>query len=165
MQKKIVHIEYTDREMFFLLNAPSKTDQINPLKEWLPDISWYSMQKLIEIEGFENFANDVVGGAPTRFKDWYNELQPEDVKLPLDWKVLDQRMFQKLLVIRVLRPDRQTIALDNFCRKTLPHGDDFVDCDSTSSFFQILTAAYNDSTPMTPIYFILSPGANPVLDV
>ena len=44
-------------------------------------------------------------------------------------------------------------------------GDDFVDCDSTSSFFQILTAAYHDSTPTTPIYFILSPGANPVLDV
>jgi dynein heavy chain len=165
MQKKIVNVEYTEREMFFLLNAPTKTDTPNPLKEWLPDISWYYMQKLIEIEGFENFANDVVGGAPTRFKDWYNELQPEDIKLPLDWKVLDQKIFQKLLVIRVLRPDRQTIALDNFCRKTLPHGDDFVDCDSTSSFFQILTAAYNDSTPTTPIYFILSPGANPVLDV
>ena len=28
-----------------------------------------------------------------------------------------------------------------------------------------MTAAYNDSTPTTPIYFILSPGANPVLDV
>lgn len=165
MQKQIVSVEYTIKEMHFLLNAPTKTDQPNPMKEWLPDISWYSMQKLIEIEGFENFSNDVVGGAPTRFKDWYNELQPEDVKLPLDWKALDQRLFQKLLVIRVLRPDRQTIALDNFCRRTLPHGDDFVDCDSTSSFFQILTAAYNDSTPATPIYFILSPGANPVLDV
>jgi len=93
MQKKIVNVEYTDKEMYFLLNGPSKTDLVNPLKEWLPDISWYCMQKLIEIEGFENFSNDVVGGAPTRFKDWYNELQPEDVKLPLDWKALDQRPF------------------------------------------------------------------------
>jgi len=24
--------------------------------------------------------------APNRFKDWFNELTPEDVKLPLDWK-------------------------------------------------------------------------------
>jgi len=104
------------------------------LKEWLPDGAWYCMQKLIEIEGFENFAADVIGGAPTRFKDWYNELQPEEIKLPLDWKMLEQRQFQKLLVIRVLRPDRQTIALDNYCRKTLPNGDDYVDCDSTSSF-------------------------------
>jgi len=47
-------------------------------------------------------------------------------------------------------------------RKTLPNGDNYVDCDSTSSFFQVLTSAYNDSTTTTPIYFILSPGANPV---
>lgn len=73
--------------------------------------------------------------------------------------------FQKMLVIRCLRPDRITIALDNFIRKTLPNGDAFVDCDSTSSPFQILYSAYLDSTPATPIYFILSPGANPVKDV
>lgn len=53
MQKKICNVEYSDKEMYFLLNCPTKTDIPNPLKEWLPDISWYSMQKLIEIEGFE----------------------------------------------------------------------------------------------------------------
>lgn len=73
--------------------------------------------------------------------------------------------FQKLLVIRCLRPDRITSALDNFIRKTLPNGNSFVDCDSTSSFFQVLHSAYTDSTPTTPIFFILSPGANPVKDV
>jgi len=73
--------------------------------------------------------------------------------------------FEKLLVIRCLRPDRITTALDNFIRKTLPKGDDFVDCDSTLSFNEILFSAYSDSTTMTPIYFILSPGSNPVRDV
>jgi dynein heavy chain len=73
--------------------------------------------------------------------------------------------FQKLLVVRVLRPDRITTAFDNFMRKTLPKGDEYVDCDSTSNFFQILHSAYLDSTTMTPIYFILSPGANPVVAV
>ena len=106
MQKKIVNVEYTEKEMHFLLNAPTKTDLANPLKEWLPDNSWFAIQKLIELESFEQFSNDLVGGAPTRFKDWYNELQPEDVKLPLDWKALEQRFFGKLLVIRCLRPDR-----------------------------------------------------------
>lgn len=70
--------------------------------------------------------------------------------------------FQKLLVIRVLRPDRITTALDNFVRHNLPKGGEFVDCDSTSSFQQVLLSSYMDSTPTTPIYFILSPGANPV---
>jgi dynein heavy chain len=55
--------------------------------------------------------------------------------------------------------------MDNFIRKSLPKGDDYVDCDSTSNFLDILTSAYLDSTTMTPIYFILSPGANPVTTV
>ena len=77
------------------------------------------MQKLIEIESFELFAQNVEKEAPNRFKDWYNELTPEDEKLPLDWKKLEQTPFQKLLVIRVLRPDRITTALDNFVRKNI----------------------------------------------
>jgi dynein heavy chain len=43
--------------------------------------------------------------------------------------------FQKMLAIRVLRPDRITTALDNFVGKTLPNGSNYVNCDSTSSFF------------------------------
>jgi len=70
-----------------------------------------------------------------------------------------------LLVIRCLRPDRITSALDNFIRKTLPNGDNYVDCDSTSSFYNVLSSAHKDSTTTTPIFFILSPGANPIVDV
>lgn len=151
--------------MSFLLRCPTKTDVVNPLKEWLPDLAWYSIQKLIEIEGFEQFAQNVEKEAPTRFKEWYNELTPEIERLPLDWKKLEQMPFQKLLVIRCLRPDRITTALDNFIRRTLTNGDSFVDCDSTSSFFQVLNSAYLDSSTTTPIFFILSPGANPVKDV
>lgn len=89
MQKKIIVVEYTDKEMQFLLQCPSKQDTPNPLKEWLPDLAWFNMQKLIELEMFEQFANNVEKEAPSRFKDWYNELAPEDEKLPLEWKKLD----------------------------------------------------------------------------
>jgi len=121
--------------MSFLLRCPIKTDVPNPLKDWLPDLAWYSIQKLIEIEGFELFAQNLEKEAPGRFRDWYNDLISETVKLPLDWKRLDQQFFQKLLVIRCLRPDRITTALDLFIRNALPNGNDYVDCDSTSSFF------------------------------
>jgi len=53
MQKKIVTVEYTEREMLFLLQCPGKQEVPNPLKEWLPDLSWFAMQKLVELEGFE----------------------------------------------------------------------------------------------------------------
>ena len=165
MQKKIMNVEYTEQEMYFLLNCPTKSDVPNPLPDWLPDLAWFSMQKLIEIDGFGTFAQNVEKEAPNRFKEWYSDPAPEDDKLPLDWKKLETMPFQKLLVVRVLRPDRVTTALDNFVRRTLPKGDDYVDCDSTSSFQQVLQSAFQDSTTTTPIYFILSPGANPVQDV
>lgn len=135
------------------------------MKEWLPDLAWFSMQKLIELEGFEQFSQNVVSEAPQRFKDWYNELQPEDEKLPLEWKKLEAQPFQKLLIVRVMRPDRMTTALENFVRKILPKGDEYVDCDSGNSFFQVLQSSYADSTTLTPIYFIISPGADPLKDV
>jgi dynein heavy chain len=90
MQKKIIEVEYTVPQMNFLLRCPLKTDVVNPLKEWLPDLAWYSIQKLIEIEGFEQFAQNLEKEAPNRFRDWYNELTPETEKLPLDWKRLEQ---------------------------------------------------------------------------
>eukprot|EP00404_Azadinium_spinosum_P058026 CAMPEP_0180732004 /NCGR_PEP_ID=MMETSP1038_2-20121128/21442_1 /TAXON_ID=632150 /ORGANISM="Azadinium spinosum, Strain 3D9" /LENGTH=688 /DNA_ID=CAMNT_0022764843 /DNA_START=27 /DNA_END=2093 /DNA_ORIENTATION=+ len=103
--------------------------------------------------------------APSRFKEWFNELCPEDVKLPLDWKRLESTPFQKLLVLRSLRPDRITGALAEWIRKALPSGQDYMDCDGSSSFQQILTSSFEDSTAMTPIFFILSPGADPVKEV
>lgn len=30
---------------------------------------------------------------PARFKDWFNELTPEEIKLPSDWRKLDQKPF------------------------------------------------------------------------
>lgn len=100
--------------------------------------------------------------APTRFKDWYNELQPEDVKLPLEWKKLDTTPFKKLLVLRCLRPDRITVALARFIREVLPRGEEFIDMDSKSSFLDILSSVFADSEPQIPIFFILSPGSDPV---
>lgn len=92
MQKKILDVAYTEKELRFLLNCPMSTMVPNPLKEWLPDLAWYSMQKLIEIEGFEQFAPNVLE-VPAKFKEWYNYITPEDERLPMDWKRLDQTPF------------------------------------------------------------------------
>lgn len=103
--------------------------------------------------------------APARFQLWYNEIDPEDRPLPLEWRSLESQPFQKLLVVRCMRPDRVTTALNNFIRATLPRGGDFVDCDAALSSIGVLELAFIDSSPAIPIFFILSPGANPVKDV
>merc|ERR1719163_18865 len=56
-------------------------------------------------------------------------------------------------------------ALANWIRGVLPNGRDYMDCDASLSFYEVLSSSYEDSTNITPIYFILSPGADPVKEV
>merc|ERR1719387_1703832 len=151
----------------FLMRGPIRDGVENPIVEWLPNQAWYAVQKLIDLEGFESFAQNMEKDAPNRFKEWFNELNPEDVKLPLDWKRLDQQgqVFQKLLVLRCLRPDRMAAALADWIRNTMPNGRDYMDCDGSSAFYEILSTTFDDCTNITPIFFILSPGADPVKEV
>jgi len=67
-----------------------------------------------------------------------------------------------LLVLRCLRPDRITVALTAFIKIALPNGAAFVEMDSKLGFTEILESSIEDSEPSTPIFFILSPGADPV---
>eukprot|EP00928_Gymnodinium_smaydae_P023763 TRINITY_DN1947_c0_g1_i2.p1 TRINITY_DN1947_c0_g1~~TRINITY_DN1947_c0_g1_i2.p1 ORF type:complete len:4562 (+),score=1174.36 TRINITY_DN1947_c0_g1_i2:66-13751(+) len=149
----------------FLLRGPVAVGVENPLSEWLPSKVWGGILKLTELDGFDQFAGNVEKDAPNRFKDWFNELAPEDVKLPLDWKRLDSVPFQKLLVIRCMRPDRLTGALADWIRNSLPNGRDYMDCDGSSSFYEVLSNTFEESTSTTPVFFILSPGADPVKEV
>lgn len=70
MQKGILQVEYTPQEMNFLVNCPTTTLVPNPapVNKWLQDKQWYAIQKLIEIEGFEQFANHLSKEAPARFE-------------------------------------------------------------------------------------------------
>eukprot|EP00927_Polykrikos_kofoidii_P041032 TRINITY_DN34968_c0_g2_i1.p1 TRINITY_DN34968_c0_g2~~TRINITY_DN34968_c0_g2_i1.p1 ORF type:complete len:3218 (+),score=730.51 TRINITY_DN34968_c0_g2_i1:1253-9655(+) len=149
----------------FLLRGPIAIGAENPLADWLPNKVWFSVLKLTELEGFEQFSTNMEKDAPNRFKEWFNELAPETTKLPLDWKRLDSVPFQKLLVLRSLRPDRLTGALGDWIRSVLPNGKEYMDCDGSSSFFEVLHKSFDEATSATPIFFILSPGADPVKEV
>lgn len=70
--------------------------------------------------------------------------------------------FKKLLVLRCLRPDRITVALTDFINRVLPEGANFVEMDQTKTFETVLAESINDAEPINPIFFILSPGADPV---
>ena len=156
--------EELDPKLFsFLLRGPKNMSEENPV-DWLPNASWFSVQALGTLDEFAKLPADLVEAAP-RFKEWYNHVTPESEKLPLDWAGLDKTPFLKLLVLRSLRADRMTVAITKFVRNTLPAGADYVDCDSTMNSYGVLKSAHADSTPETPIYFILSPGADVVADV
>ena len=164
-QKGFLQEDFNPAYFNYLLRAPMSVGMENPLQDWLPTKNWGLILKLNDLEGFDNFAQNMEKDAPNRFKEWFNEIAPEEVKLPLDWKRLDTVPFQKLLVLRALRPDRCCAAMAEWIRGALPNGRDFMDCDGSSSFAVILLNSFEDSTSTTPIFFILSPGADPVKEV
>lgn len=59
-------------------------------------------------------------------------------------------------------PDRMIQAMSNYVKEALPNGKDFVECDAGKSFQDVLISSLDDATPYNPIFFILSPGADPV---
>lgn len=148
---------------FMLLGSRGGESTSSPVP-WIPDIVWAGIKNLSALEGFEKLPKDIEEN-PLRFLEWFQHFTPESEKLPLDWRELDKTPFKKLLIVRMLRPDRLTTALNNFIRDLLPQGKDFVECDSELSSYQILAQSFEDSTPIIPLYFILSPGADIVSDV
>ena len=169
MQRKKLHIDFEFNHIMFqfLLLGGKKADEPKPASlEWLPDAAWHSLQALASLEdaGFERLPSDL-DEAPARFNEWFNHVSPESEKLPLDWASLEKEPFKKLLVLKCLRPDRLNTALQNFISQILPFGNQFVEVDSGLNSLQILENTLADSKPTTPLYFILSPGADVVGDL
>ena len=157
--------EWNEIHFQFLMRNPQKLTEEKPaVMDWLPLPAWTSSMALCDLDDFGKFGTDLVEAAP-RFREWFNSLSPENEKLPLDWAGLDRTPFQKMLVVRCLRPDRMQTTLSAYIRSVLPNGNDYADCDGTLNSLEILKQSLEDSTPTTPIYFILSPGANVVADL
>jgi dynein heavy chain, axonemal len=118
----------------------------------------------VYIYSFETFQSELNEAAP-RFLDWFSHPSPESEKLPLEWKQLDQTPFKKLLVIRVLRPDRLNEAIKKLIKYVMPNGDNFTDLDSNLNSFQVLDLVFKNSSADVPVFFIVSRGADVVADV
>ncbi|CAE7205816.1 ODA4, partial [Symbiodinium sp. KB8] len=161
-------VEFIPHYFKFLVSPSRRMGEARPgvVAEWLDEPSWNAVQGLAALEGdeFARLPSDLEE-ASGRFREWYNHVTPETEKLPLDWSALDKEPFKKLLVLRCMRPDRLTVAMNSFVEQTLPAGRDFTECDGTLSSLQVLDATFKDSLPNTPIYFILSPGADVVADL
>ena len=198
-----------EEHLNFLLRGPKKSGE--PLPEtcvsWLSKSAWDSVQAYADLEDGDPPCSTLpqdISVSWRRFKEWSEDLNPEDLALPSDWKNLSH--FEKLLIVRCLRPDRITMALSRFglalfarlflsffsvllslssscfflsssfslasltqlsharthartCTHTVSHelGQFFVEDVSTD-----LGIAFQDSTPTVPIFFILSPGVDPV---
>jgi dynein heavy chain len=120
---------------------------------WLPDKSWNEICRLDDLEKFKGIRQKFQLEA----NDWkriYDSTEPHHEDLPSGWK--DKlEMFQKMLILRCLRPD-----------KVIPSVQDFVVANLQKRFIEPppfdLGNTFNDSHSCAPLIFILSPGADPM---
>ncbi|NXM68229.1 DYH17 protein, partial [Serilophus lunatus] len=146
--------EVNPAELDFLLRLPSKAGVTSPV-DFLPTQCWGAVKALSEMEEFRNLDSDIESSAK-RWKRFVEMEAPEKEAFPMDWK--NKSALQKLCVLRCLRPDRMTYAVRKFVEEKM--GSKFVEERSID-----LSEVYKDSSPSTPLFFILSPGVDPLKDV
>ncbi|XP_051776026.1 dynein axonemal heavy chain 3-like isoform X1 [Erpetoichthys calabaricus] len=125
----------------------------NPAPDWLKNQSWTELMQLSTFPAFnwirENFTNNVPW-----WKNVYDSAHPNEMTLPEPWDDLLSD-FQKLLILRCIRPDKIIPAVQHFIIDNM--GPSYVEPPTFD-----LQCSYMDSTCSTPLVFILSPGADPM---
>ncbi|XP_045381658.1 dynein axonemal heavy chain 17 isoform X1 [Lemur catta] len=141
-------------ELDFLLRFPFKAGVVSPV-DFLQHQGWGGIKALSEMDEFKNLDNDIEGSAK-RWKKLVESEAPEKEIFPKEWK--NKTALQKLCMVRCMRPDRMTYAVKNFVEEKM--GSKFVEGRSVE-----FSKSYEESSPSTPIFFILSPGVDPLKDV
>ncbi|XP_006750283.2 dynein heavy chain 17, axonemal-like [Leptonychotes weddellii] len=141
-------------ELDFLLRFPFKAGVQSPV-DFLQHQGWGGIKALSEMDEFKNLDNDIEGSAK-RWKKLVESEAPEKEIFPKEWK--NKTSLQKLCMVRCMRPDRMTYAVKNFVEEKM--GSKFVEGRSVE-----FSKSYEESSPSTPIFFILSPGVDPLKDV
>ncbi|NXF29028.1 DYH10 protein, partial [Nyctibius bracteatus] len=125
---------------------------------WLPDQGWEDLISLSELfpEKFESLPDDVEKN-PDVWKNWYDRDVPEQMPFPMQYQN-NLTNFQKLLLLRCFRVDRLYRAVTDYV--TLTMSEKYVQPPVIS-----FDAIFEQSSPYSPVVFILSPGSDPVSDL
>ncbi|XP_071672851.1 dynein axonemal heavy chain 9-like isoform X9 [Patagioenas fasciata] len=141
-------------ELDFLLRYPAQTRVTSPV-EFLSNHSWGGIKALSSMEEFRNLDRDIEGSAK-RWKKFVESECPEKEKFPQEWK--NKSALQRLCILRAVRPDRMSYAVRDFVEEKL--GSKYVAGRSLD-----FATTFEESGPATPVFFILSPGVDPLKDV
>ncbi|XP_067615922.1 dynein beta chain, ciliary [Eurosta solidaginis] len=150
----LMNEEITSTELDFLLRFPIKPHVTSPV-DFLSNQSWGGICSLSSKDEFRNLDRDIETSSK-RWKKLVESEAPEKEKFPQEWK--NKTALQRLCMIRALRPDRMTYALADFIAEKL--GNRYVE-----NRAMVFAKSFGEASPSTPIFFILSPGVNPLKDV
>ncbi|KAL6109087.1 dnah11 [Pungitius sinensis] len=142
------------QEVDLLLRFHVEACKVSPVSFLSPQ-AWGAIKTISTVETFNGLDKDIES-SPKRWRKIVESSCPEKERLPQDWK--NKSSLQRLIIFRALRPDRMTYTLRNFVEQSM--GRKYVDA-ARLDFDQL----YEDSGPSTPVFFILSPGVDPLKDV
>uniref|UniRef100_A0AAQ5YU21 Dynein axonemal heavy chain 17 n=1 Tax=Amphiprion ocellaris TaxID=80972 RepID=A0AAQ5YU21_AMPOC len=150
----LMNKEINPVELDFLLRYHVQPGLTSPV-DFLSNHSWGGIKSLCAMDEFRNLDRDIEGSAK-RWKKFVESECPEKEKFPQEWK--SKTSLQRLCMMRALRPDRITYAVRDFIEEKL--GSKYVIGRSLD-----FTVSFEESSPATPMFFILSPGVDPLKDV
>lgn len=141
--------------LMFLLTGGDvvESSKTNPSPDWITDKIWENIMKLSHLDKFQNFTDSFTSNV-SHWKEFYDSIDPVSEKLPQPWET-NLSPFEKLVVLNVIRPDKTADGFKKFV--TIEMGSEFV----TPPQFDI-GRSFQDATCLTPLIFVLSPGADPM---
>ena len=145
-------------EWRFLLAGPtsSEVSQPNPAPEWLTDKSWIEIVNMSRLQAFQGFDEHFAQSVP-HYKGTFDSNDAHEHPMAAPWN--DKlSSFQKLLFVRCIRPDKCVRAIQLFVTEKLGHR--FIEPPPFD-----LATCYKESSPTSPLIFVLSPGADPMADL
>ncbi|KAM6325251.1 LOW QUALITY PROTEIN: dynein axonemal heavy chain 1 [Podargus strigoides] len=145
-----------DEWRYLLSGGTIKEMRENPAPAWLYERAWGDILALSSLKNFSGFANDFADNL-VAFRAIFDSPKPHREPLPGKWET-ELDAFQKLLVLRCLRGDKITNAMQDFVALHLDQR--FIEPQTTD-----LSVVFKESAATTPLVFVLSPGTDPATDL
>lgn len=146
--------EVEHAELDFLLRFPYMPNQTSQLS-FLTNVGWGGIRALSNLPAFRNLDKDIEG-SHKRWKKFVDSECPEREKFPGEWKT--KSAIQRLCIMRCIRPDRMSYAMQVFIEEKL--GSKYTDARSME-----FAKTFEETSPETHVFFVLSPGVDPLKDV